>query len=60
MRVTMPLHGLPEELQFGFSIPTPGHKGFQDLAVVVDGTPEVKRHTVDLHEYLVQVPAPMA
>ena len=59
MRVTMPLHGFPEEFQCGFSIPTLGHKGFQDCAFVIDGPPEGVGDTVDLYENLLQMPPPV-
>ena len=59
MQVNMPLHGSPEEFQFGFSIPALGHKGFQDFAFVIDGTPEAVGDTVDLYENLVEVPPPV-
>ena len=59
MRVTMPLHGFPEEFQCGFSIPTLGHKGFQDCAFVIDGPPEGVGDTVDLYENRIQMPPPV-
>ena len=55
----MPLHRFPEEFQRGFSIPALDHKGFQDFAFVIDGPPEVMSDTVDLHEHLVEMPAPV-
>ena len=48
MRVTMALHGFPEEVQGGFSIPALGHNGFQDFAFVIDGLPRVVGDTGDL------------
>ena len=59
MRATMPLHGFPQGFQGGFSIPTLGHKGFQDLAVVIDGPPQVVGDTVDLYEDGIQMPPPV-
>ncbi len=43
----------------GAAIPGLQDVGFQNLAFVVDSMPEALRETVDLHEDLVQVPAPL-
>ena len=40
-------------------IALPGHKGINDGAFVINGAPEVEGFTFDLHEDLVEVPAPV-
>jgi hypothetical protein len=41
------------------AIPPFRRKNLQHLALVIDGTPEAVRLAIDLHENLVQVPAPV-
>ena len=36
-----------------------GSHRFQDLALMVDGAPQIAELAVDLHEHLVQMPAPL-
>jgi hypothetical protein len=59
MRVTMKIHGFPEEFQCGFLIPAPGDQGFQDFAFVIDDPPEGVGDTIDLFENLIQMPPPV-
>ncbi len=48
-----------DKLQRCLAIPTLCGKDFEHLAFVIDGPPEVMCFTVDPHEHLVQMPAPL-
>lgn len=48
-----------EELQSRLPVPPLHHEAFEHLALVVDSTPEAVLHPIDLHEDLIEVPAPM-
>ncbi len=43
-----------------FLVPALRHKAFEHFALVIDGAPEIVFHGVDLHENLVEMPAPMS
>ena len=60
LRPTMPPHRFPEEFQRGFSVAGLGHRAFENLALVIDGPPEVVRLAVDLHLRLIEIPPPVA
>src|SRR5271163_3465363 len=49
------LHDAPEKRERRSLIPLRGDDGFQNLAFVIDGTPEVAELAVDLHEDLIQM-----
>jgi hypothetical protein len=53
------LHHLLDELQRRRLIAGLAGEGFQHLALVIDGSPEVMHLAVDLHIDLVQVPSPV-
>ena len=59
MRVTMVLHGFPEELQYGLAVTAFRHKGFEDFPFVIGGSLKLVGDTVDPHEDFVAVPAPV-
>ena len=46
-----------EEFQRSLLVPPLGDEAFEHLAFMIDGTPEVVLHPVDLHEHLVEMPA---
>ena len=48
-----------EEFQRSLLVPPLGDEAFEHLAFMIDGTPEVVLHPVDLHEHLVEMPASM-
>ncbi len=58
-RTTVTFHQFPEEFQCRLAIAALGDQGFEDLALVIDGSPHVIRLAVDLHEDLVEVPLPV-
>jgi hypothetical protein len=58
-RATVPLERFLEEFQRRSRVPRLGDVGFQHLALVIDGTPEVVHLAVDLHVDLVEMPPPM-
>ena len=53
------LHCTLEERQRSSAIPALRGKDFEHLTFVIHGAPEVVRFTVDTHEHLVQMPAPV-
>ncbi len=55
----MALHGFFDEFQRRSLVPGLGHKGFEDLALMVDGAPEVLLLAIDSDEQLVEMPPPM-
>ena len=55
----MALHHFLEELQCCGLVAGLVGEGFQDFALVIDGPPQIVLFAVDLHEDLVEVPAPM-
>ena len=55
----MSYHRILDEFQRRGLIAGRGDERLQDLALVVDGPPEVARPAVDLHVDLVEVPAPL-
>ena len=59
MRVTMPLYGFPKESQCSFAISAFRQIAVEDLAFVVDRSPELVLDAVDLHEDLIQMPSPV-
>ena len=48
-----------EKFQSCLSIPLPAHIDFENLTFVIDGAPHIVLYAVDLHEDLVQMPAPL-
>jgi len=58
MLTTMVLHGFPEEFQCSTAIWLLGDVRLQDFAFVSNDMPELVGDADDLHENLVQVPAP--
>jgi hypothetical protein len=57
--LTVTFHRALQKLKRSLAITPFRHKNLQYLALVIDGTPEVVRLAIDLHENLVQVPAPV-
>ena len=57
-RPAITLHRALDKLQRGFAIQAFRGKNFEDLAFVINRTPEVVRFTVDPDEQLIQVPSP--
>ena len=55
----MALHHFPEQLQCSGLVSGLGGKDFEDLALVIDGPPQIMLLAVDLHKHLVEMPAPM-
>src|ERR1017187_4972202 len=53
------LHDAFQKLQRRSLVPLRGDHGFQDLAFVIDSSPEVAELAIDLHEHLIQVPTPL-
>ena len=53
------LHDPLEKLQRRGFVSLRGSHRFQDLALMVDGAPQIAELAVDLHEHLVQMPAPL-
>lgn len=49
----------PKEFQCRPAIPRFRHEAFQNVALVIDGSPEVVRLSVDPHEYFVEMPSPL-
>ena len=58
MQAAMALHGFPEEIQYGVAVTALRHKGFQDFPFLTGGSLNLVGDTVDLHEDLVELPAP--
>jgi hypothetical protein len=52
------LHGFLEELQGASRVPRFADEELQHLALVIDGPPKIMELAVDLHENLVNLPAP--
>ena len=55
----MAFHHFLEEHQCSDLVTGLGGEDFQDLALVIDGPPQIVILAVDLHKHLVEVPAPM-
>lgn len=55
-----PLDRFLQEVQCRFLVPGLGHEALKHLAFMVDGAPQVVPLAIDLHEHLLQVPAPAA
>jgi hypothetical protein len=55
----MAFHGFPDEFKSCLAITALRDKAFQDFPLVIHGPPKIVRLTVNLHEYLVQVPLPV-
>jgi hypothetical protein len=55
----IPLNCALQKLKRCLAIPPFRGKNFKHLAFVVDSTPQIMRLAIYLHEYLVQVPAPV-
>lgn len=60
IRSFMLLERFPEEFEGRLAIPRLGHEALQHLALMIDGAPEIVLLAVDLHEHLVEAPAPVA
>jgi hypothetical protein len=60
LRAAMAVHGFPDEFQCCLAVPRLGDDALQLLAFVIDSSPKVVRHPVDLHKDLVQVPPPLS
>src|SRR5271156_5476301 len=58
-RPAISLHDALEKLQRRSLVPPRGDYGFQNLAFVIDSPPEIAELAVDLHEHLIQMPAPL-
>lgn len=56
----MSFQRFPDEFQRCFHVAGLCHEAFEHFTFVIDGAPEVVSFAVDLHEHLVQVPAPLA
>ena len=56
----MPAKRIPQKLQRRLLVPALRHKAFEHLALVIDRAPEIVLHAVDLHEHLIEMPAPMS
>lgn len=56
----MPLQRFLQEFQRRLPISGLRHEALEHFAFVIDGPPEIVPLAVDLHEHLVQVPAPTA
>ena len=56
---TIPFHGLLQESQCRLAIPFAGDKHFENFALMINRSPQVMRLTADLHEHLIEVPAPL-
>ena len=54
---TMPLQCFPHKFQSAVIVSGPGDEAFQNLALMIDRTPEVVALPNCLHEHLVQMPA---
>ena len=59
MRTAMPLQGFLQEFQRGFLVTRLRHEALEHLTFVRNGLPEIVPLTVDRHENLVQVAAPV-
>src|SRR4051794_36160750 len=55
----MALERLLHELQRRGLVAVLGHEALEDLAFMIDGTPQVAHLAVHLHVHLVEVPAPL-
>jgi hypothetical protein len=53
------LHGALQELERRGLVPLRGDHRFQNLAFVIDSSPEVAELAVDLHKDLIQMPPPL-
>jgi hypothetical protein len=58
IRVTMAIHGFPEEIQNGLAVTALRHRDFQDIPFLIGSSPNLVGATVDLHKDLVELPAP--
>ncbi len=56
----MASHRFAQEFQCSLAIAGLGHKAPEDLALVIDGPPQVVLLSVDLHENFVEMPSPLA
>lgn len=59
MRIAVSLHRFSEEFQRRRLVPLFCDVRFQNLPFVVDNAPKLVRLPADLHEDLVEVPAPL-
>jgi len=51
-------HGFLQEFKRCLLVAGISHKAFQNLALLIDGPPQIVSLAVDLHEHLVEVPTP--
>ena len=58
-RPTVTPHRFLVEFQCGFLVPLLCDEAFKDLTLVIDRPPEIMSLAVDLHEHLVEMPAPL-
>lgn len=56
----MPLHSFLQEAKRSRLISSLGDIAFQNFTSVIDGTPEIMLHLINLHEDLIQVPLPLS
>lgn len=56
----MPLQSFLQEFQFGLLVARLRHGALVHFTFVISGPPEMVPLAVDLHEYLVKVPPPVA
>jgi hypothetical protein len=56
---TVPLHRASQKLQCSLAIPAFRGKDLERLTFMINGPPEIVRLTIDRHEHLVQMPAPL-
>ena len=59
LRLSVPLHCFPEEIQRCFAITALRDITFQHFAFVIHSTPQVVRLAVDLHENRIKMPLPV-
>ena len=58
-RAAVALQRLLHERQRGRLVPRLRNEALQDLAFVINGSPEIDLLAVDLHEHLIKVPTPV-
>ncbi len=59
LRFPIPFHDFLKKNHCCLAVASLGNKGFQNLTLVVNGTPQVICLAIDLHKYFVQVPSPV-
>src|ERR1035437_2700985 len=59
LRAAIFLHDALQKLQRRSLVPLRSDHGLQDLAFMIDGSPEIAALSIDLHENLIQMPVPL-